>query len=230
MKNLKFLAILFTVTFFHNGYSQIVAGSGRSITGQDLLMSVESGTVVGSPYLDDKLAYGTVILEDDTSLTYFMRYNILNDQIEFSTVNDVAELKSMPYDSSLIFKLGDKRFQYLDFEDQQNGLSGIFEIVEVFDDKNKLLKKYTKTVVKPEGLNQTSYSNKQDPRIVSKEAFYSLEDGALNAIENHKRRSLKYFDSSKEKQLKDFIKDRNIDFDDDGKGLAEIIAYYRSIK
>ena len=136
----------------------------------------------------------------------------------------------MPYNPNLVFMLGDKKFQYIDFTNQKNGASGIFEIIKIYDQENLLVKKHIKSIVNPEEKDQTTYSTKQDPRIVSKTSFYYVEDGVLNEIENHKKRSLSSLEESKEKQLKNFIRDRDIDFDDDGKGLAELIAYYRSIK
>jgi hypothetical protein len=230
MKTIHNSILLLAALFSCISFAQIPSGSGRLISAQDLLMSMDSGKFVGSPYLDENLSYGTVLLDGNKSANYYMRYNVLNDQIEFGDKNETSKLKAMPNDPSAIFILGDAKFQYLDFANQKNGVSGIFEIIKIYDQENLLVRKYTKSIRQPEEKDQTSYSPNPDPKIVSKTEFYFVENGNLNIIVNNKKRALKSLDDSKQKELKKFIKNRDINFDDNGKGLAELIAYYRNIK
>lgn len=230
MKSTKHILFLVTLMFSTFAIGQIVAGNSKTLTAQDLLMSYDSGKVDGSPYLSSTLEYGTVKFNNGTADSYFMRYNIYNDQIEFSKTNDESTLKGMPYDPSVVFGIADKNFQYIDFSDQNEKLAGIFEIIKIYDQNNLLVRKYTKRIQEPEGASKSSYSSNSKSRFVSDEKFYLIQDDAIVNIDNHKRRSLNAFDDSKEKELKNFIKERDIDFDDDGKGLAEVVAYYRSLQ
>jgi hypothetical protein len=231
MKNLILPLLLIAFGISSNAQS-IIAQNAQPLNSQDLMLSKSSNKVEGSAYLndDDTLMPGLVLVGSDKKATYFMRYNVLNDRIEFSENMQGENLMAMPKQEDMVIQLRADKFQYLDFSNVDSDLKGYFKIIKAFDAENLLVAKYTKELVEPDEKAKSTYSTKQYARIVDSFDFYFIEDGDIMEVRNHKRRVLKSLDEDKEDEVKDFIKDRDIEFEDDGKGLAEVLAYYLSLK
>jgi|GEM_PF-2862821 len=231
MKNyLIFTLTLFTGLIIHAQQVNTVEGSDPSRT--FLVSQFVNGEIDGSPYLMDEWKQGIVLINGKFDSQYYMKYNVLEDRMEFSDNSSGQGARALAKEQSLIVQMDGRSFQYIDFSEQEGDLIGYFEIIKSFDSNNLLLKQIKKRVDQPNEIQRTGYSNasSQKPSIKTTTAFYYVEDGQVEEIQNHKKRSLRSLDDSKEKDLKMFIKDKNIDFDDDGLGLAELITYYRSIK
>lgn len=201
----------------------------RTISGEDLLIQSKDG-LIEEYYLNQELKISTVTFPNNVIENYWMRYNIFDDRIEFAHLENKDQLKIMINDPSLIFTIEDKKFQYLNFSDQSRYSKGIFEIIKRFDDTNVLVKKYTVKTLQPEEKNSSNYSSKTGPDIESETDFYYVENGQISKISNNKRKSTKDLDNSKQDLLNNYIKKNKVKFDDNGKGLSELITYYRSIK
>lgn len=175
----------------------------------------------GSPYIDEKLVEGLITLGNGSQQVFFMRYNVLDERIEFSQDKDPKTLKALPKIKDLVITLSGKTYQYLNID----GLpAGYFEIVKAFDKDTFLLVNHSKRI--QESQSKNSYSSSQRSRLISNMKVYFLSKGKVIKIDNHKRRSLNAFPESKQSELKDYIKKNKIKFTDDYRGLTALITKY----
>ena len=86
------------------------------------------GDYTGSPFLEEKLELGALILNGGDAQVFFMRYNVLEQRIEFSETNDVETLKMLPKEDNIVIQLNGKTYQYLNVGDLP---TGYYEIVKI---------------------------------------------------------------------------------------------------
>ncbi|WP_194851726.1 hypothetical protein [Nonlabens antarcticus] len=224
MKKLLLAVLLLIVQF---SFAQEDGGEKLPDVGGYYVNLKSGDKLEGNPYLNDTLTYGIVYRNGDPFANYYMRYNVLNDQIEFSSTSDGVELEAMPNDLSMAYEFNGSRFQYFDFS---NKINGIFEVLNIFTDSDFLIKKHMKSIYKPDKQDVNSYYSGRDPKISTKAKFYYVEDGKAIEVENNKNKVTKNLDNSNKNELKKFIKENDLNFDEDGMGLAKLLKYYSSIK
>jgi hypothetical protein len=202
-------------TNFYNQLSTEIKNNARDFT--------------GSPFIEENLQPGTLLLKggkvgEGEAPVYYMRYNVLEQRIEFSSTNDLESLKMLPKNSSIVVHLDGKTYQYININ---NLTAGYYEIVNEFDEHNQLVVGHIKNVHKVE--QQNSYNSSQKSRIRSSKRVYFLNNKNTVEIENHKRKSIKAFSTSSQSVLKKYIKQNNIKFDDDYQGLIAVINKYLAL-
>jgi hypothetical protein len=224
------LTLILSSFIYAQQVNNTVGGSNLSNTFQ--VSQFVTGQINGTPYLLDEWKQGLILINGKVDSQYYIKYNILEERMEFSdnVLGDGA--RALAKEQMLIVQLDGRSFQFIDFSEQVANLAGYFEIIKSFDAKNLLLKRVEKGLNQPNEIQRSGYatSDNQKPSITTKTAFYYVADGEIKEIQNHKKRSLKALNNTRESDLKAFIKEKDIDFDDDGNGLAELISYYRSIK
>jgi hypothetical protein len=181
----------------------------------------DRGDYTGSPFVEGNLELGTFILNGGDAQVFFMRYNVLEQRIEFSETNEVDTLKMLPKEDNILIQLAGKTYQYLNVG---NLPTGYYEIAKTFNEDTLLLVQHEKTIYKAEQSN--SYNSSQKSKLKSSEKIYFLDNKNAIEIENHKKRSVKAFPNSTQSQLKTYIKENNIKFNDDYKGLIALINKY----
>lgn len=203
--------------------------SAQNTTQVDLNLFQNSSVVVGddlrdykgSPYIDENLVEGVITLGNGNQQVYFMRYNVLDERIEFSQKNDPKTLKALPKIKDLVITLSGKTYQYLNIDSLP---AGYFEIIKAFDKDTFLLVNHSKRI--QESQSKNSYNSSQRSRLVSNQKIFFLSKEKVVKIDNHKKRSLNAFPESKQSDLKDYIKENKIKFSDDYKGLVAVISKY----
>ncbi|MFT4838889.1 MAG: hypothetical protein ACJAWA_001435 [Nonlabens sp.] len=181
----------------------------------------DRGDYTGSAFVEENLELGTFILNGGDAQVFFMRYNVLEQRIEFSETNEVDTLKMLPKEDNILIQLAGKTYQYLNVG---NLPTGYYEIAKTFNEDTLLLVQHEKTIYKAEQSN--SYNSSQKSKLKSSEKIYFLDNKNAIEIENHKKRSVKAFPNSTQSQLKTYIKENNIKFNDDYKGLIALINKY----
>jgi hypothetical protein len=178
-------------------------------------------TYSGNPFIEEDLKEGIVTIGEDNKQVFFMRYNVLDERIEFSKTNDVATLKALPKIEDLVILLGGKTYQYIESGNLQ---AGYYEIVKSFDADTFLLVEHDKKIMEVE--QKSSYNSGQKDKIRSSETIFFFDNKNAIEIDNHKKRSVDAFPESTQSELKSFIQDNKIKFNDDYKGLIAIIDKY----
>jgi ribosomal protein S20 len=182
------------------------------------------GNYTGSPFLEETLELGTLILNGGDAQVFFMRYNVLEQRIEFSDTNDVETLKMLPKEDNILIQLRGKTYQYLHLG---NLPTGYYEIAKTFDEDRLLLVQHKKIIYEVERRN--SYNSSQKSQIKSSEKMYFLDNKDAIEIENHKKHSVKAFPKSTQSVLKTYIKENKIKFNDDYKGLIALLNKYMTL-
>lgn len=178
-------------------------------------------TYSGSPFIEEDLKEGIVTTGEDNKQVFFMRYNVLDERIEFSKTNDVATLKALPKIEDLVVLLDGKTYQYIA---SGNLPAGYYEIVKAFDADTFLLVDHDKIIMEVE--LKSSYNSSQKSKIRSSETIFLFDNKNAIEIDNHKRRSVEAFPESTQSELKSYIKENKIRFNDDYKGLIALIDKY----
>jgi hypothetical protein len=181
----------------------------------------DRGDYTGSAFVEENLELGTFILNGGDAQVFFMRYNVLEQRIEFSETNEVDTLKMLPKEDNILIQLAGKTYQYLNVG---NLPTGYYEIAKTFNEDTLLLVQHEKTIYK--AVQSNSYNSSQKSKLKSSEKIYFLDNKNAIEIENHKKRSVKAFPNSTQSQLKTYIKENNIKFNDDYKGLIALINKY----
>jgi hypothetical protein len=232
MKNLFAIFMLVLAPFIAK--SQI-ATQGFSSNGSQLELNLYQNSSVtigedtraykGSPFVNEDLVEGVITTGEGNQQVFYMRYNVLDERIEFSKNNDLTTLKALPKTKDLVILLDGKTYQYLNVG---NLPSSYYEIIKAFDKDTLLLVKHSKRI--QEVQNKSSYNSSQKSKLVSSDEIYFLSNEKAVEIDNHKRRSLNAFPESSQSELKDYIKEKKIRFSDDYKGLEAIISKYLAMK
>jgi hypothetical protein len=181
----------------------------------------DRGDYTGSAFVEENLELGTFILNGGDAQVFFMRYNVLEQRIEFSETNEVDTLKMLPKEDNILIQLAGKTYQYLNVG---NLPTGYYEIAKTFNEDTLLLVQHEKTIYK--AVQSNSYNSSQKSKLKSSAKIYFLDNKNAIEIENHKKRSVKAFPNSTQSQLKTYIKENNIKFNDDYKGLIALINKY----
>lgn len=225
-----FLLLFAGTTVFSQGNFSLYRNNGNSLDTnfyKKLSTNVKNdrSNYVGSPFMDDALQLGTIVLNGKDTQSFYMRYNILKQRIEFSETNDEESLKMLPKEDKLIVKLNGKLIQYLNVG---NLPAGYYEIVKTFDEDTMLLVKHEKSVVTPQQKNSYAAAT-QKAKIRSSSSIFFIDNDTSMELDNHKKRSVKAFPKAKQSELKSYIKETKLKFNDDYKGLIALINKYRTM-
>jgi hypothetical protein len=185
--------------------------------------------VSGSPYFNDQAEQGLFIKEGGEKYSAYFKYNIFYDRMEFSESPTFSSSKMLPKTEDILIQMGTDLFKYLEVPTESNVLRGYFEILAMDGDRPAIIKKHEKFIMQIDRSRSNSYgTSKQGDKLRDRAETYYLNNGLAVEIENHKRRSLDAFPEKFEDQLKSFIKENRIKFDDDYRGLQEVVKeYYR---
>jgi len=226
------MAFLFSVTSVaqqqlrNNVSNESISISGNAIT------QFQRNEITGNPYLFDDWKSAVVILSGDNSNACLVNYNVLKERMEFTDMSKSDVVKSLPLDNSIVINIDNRKFQYLKSNNPETVPSNYFEVIHEFDSNHRLLKLHSKTLDESLVSVKSGYSTtnlKQQPSIQSYSALFMANGENFTLIENHKRRIVKSLDESKKDELKSYIKNQDIDFDDDLEGLIKVLEYYISL-
>lgn len=179
------------------------------------------GDVTGNPFMEEKLELGSLILNGGVAQVFYMRYNVLEQRIEFSDTNNVETLKMLPRENNILIQLDGKTYQYLNLG---NLPAGYYEIVTTFDEDTLLLVHHNKNSYNIE--QKSSYNSSQKSKLKSSQKIYFLDNKNAIEIDNHIKRCLKAFPKSTQPVLKTYIKENKLKFNDDYKGLIALLNKY----
>lgn len=169
--------------------------------------SIPYRLIKGSPYHNDNLVMGRIIIEDDT-LRKYLRYNSYTDEIEYVENNKVLALAD-PQQVSAVFVNGIK-YTYESYSKNFKVNKGFF--VVLVDGNCRLLKREIVTF-KPEEPPKTSFHQKTPHRFVkqSPDFYYSCPNQVLEPFTGTGLQ-LRKLASGDLRSIEDFIRDNKIKF------------------
>lgn len=213
------ILILAIFTFFSSKGQVQINDSGNH--GLMLITTKESDrmkNVEGSPYLNEDFQYGKVMVEGKSPLQVFMRYDVLQENIEIKTDQKGEETYLLPRNEKTVYAIGPDKFSYdqIYFEGQK--IFGYF--VNLYDGEQFRLLKKPSTRMTEAVKAKTGYDRDRPAEIVIEEEFYIVKaNGEVENVQLKHRDIKKAFDSGR---AKSFLSDNKIRSEQD---LISFISY-----
>lgn len=182
--------------------------------------------IEGSPFLNDDFVEGSLITRD--SLMYQnvpLRYNIFKDEMEFLVESGSSPMIIGTPQNFLFFRINDKTFSYLAYNDGNTPKRGYFEVMN--QGECQILRRRHITYRDPEP--ERGYSPAQPASFVTRKDLFYVKTGGQTAEEIKLRRRdiLSVFDEKKD-EVSGFVSENNLSYrsaDD----LVKIAEFYNQI-
>lgn len=215
----KVLVLFFVVFASVVSYSQVAINSQVAISdsGNHSLMLISTkenpnlNKLNGSPYLQNEFQYGTVEIEGKEPLLVFLRYDVVQEQIEIKTDSDSDDVYVLPKNESAIYIIEGKTFIFDQIVANGNKVSGYF--INYYDGETfKLLKKPFAKV--NEAMKaKTGYDKDRPARIEIDEKYYVInQEGQVLDVRLRHRDIKKSFNSDR---AKNYLSDNKIRSEED---------------
>ena len=193
--------------------------------------TTELNGVRGEPYYKTEPIEGMIITEDNKKFSSFIKYNIYFDRMEFSENSSFETAKKLPLDPDLLIQLDTEIFRYLDIKTNKGNKSGYFQILAMSHGRPAIIKKHLQIIIEPSLSSKSSYGlSKNLRKLRSFSEIYYIDNGKAFYIQNHQIKSLDSFPQKYQGQLKEFIKLKNLKFEDDYRALQELVKEYYRLK
>ncbi|RIV72012.1 hypothetical protein [Flagellimonas aequoris] len=188
---------------------------------------------VGSPYLNENFVPCKVYYKDELVGNMYYRHNAYNDEIEIKDSSlpeenptSLATMKQL----KVVDQVTGQEISMMTYENKDELVkNGYFYIIDEGKDYNLLFKKNVKFT---EGTKPVNSMVRPTPNKFSQFVeFYYMKDGAKFAqlIPTNKGKFVKTFGSANEEELKDYIKEQNINLKDEN-DLIKVFNYLNSNK
>lgn len=182
----------------------------------------------GTPYMNESFLPGEIYHKNKLIANQIpMRYNALMDEMEFKTTFETPDeessalLKSVDIDVRILN-------QVFTFVPYQGGVEkgGYFEVL-LEDKSHDLFKKYKKKYT-PEKKAETSITRDVPAKFTDDPAYFLVRpDGKFIELPSKNKKFLEAF-ISKEKEIKEFIKDNKLSIKEE-KDIIRIVKHYNSL-
>ncbi len=177
----------------------------------------------GSIFTTSNFQDASVIHEKSGTFDAKLRYNILNDAIEFESKSGIVEITKDP---TVHTRIDNDYFYYCNFKNELGvNNSGYFVLVELTD-RYRIYKKHALRFQEPQ--ESTLTTEKVKGRITVLTTYYLEESGVIVKLPKNKRSMLATF-SDKEDELKQYIKKAKIRLGKE-EDLIRFIARYNALK
>jgi len=189
-------------------------------------LKIPESKLEGTPYLWDSYKSGKLLLKENKLIKNFeFNYNVYNNRIEFKkngelmAIDDPSKIDMIVYDQN-------KVLEYKKYRNKKNSTKAAFMRLLV-DGKVKLYKKFECQLLEP-NYNEALMVGDKDYQLKHGHSFYMQKDeGVLNKIKVRKRKILKYL-GDKKNEVRQFIKENNLDVDKEY-DLQKIFIFYNNL-
>jgi hypothetical protein len=172
----KILVFIFGIGIFSTftATAQIVQDTGNHSLMLIQTKNTADETVEGTPYLNDNFQPGTFTLEGKEPTNAFLRYNIVNEEMEIKTELHGEETYKLPVNNKATYQLGNEHYVFRNLKIDGNLVKGYFK--EHYNgEKVSLYEKLIATTSEPVKA-QTAYQKDKPARIVIEERFFLMFD------------------------------------------------------
>lgn len=169
----------------------------------------------GSPYENENFQVGKITMEGNKPVTAFLRYDVLNDDMEIKTELNGEDIYVLPNKKITEYSIGANRFLYQSLQHDGKLIEGYFK--EYFKGENvRLLTRLTAIVTEPYKA-KTGYEKDRPSQIIIQENYFlSFKDGRVEEVKLKEKDFKKalpsskavnsYFSDNKLRDLEDYIK------------------------
>lgn len=213
----KILAITIGLGFFgtYATTAQIVQDTGNHSLMLIQTKSTGDEIVEGTPYLNDNFQHGTFTLEGKEPTNAFIRYNVVNEEMEIKIELNGEDTYLLPVNNKAKYQIGTDNYVFTNLKIDGRLIKGYFKEHYV-GEKVSLYEKLIATTSEPVKA-QTAYQKDKPARIVMEERFFlvfnngKVEEVRLktkdfkNALPDSKAVN-SYLSDNKVKSIEDFTK------------------------
>ncbi len=153
-----------------------------------------------------------------------MRYNAFADEIEIKKDMSTTDYGALIKDPNIFVKMNFDIYVFVPFQGS-NEKGGYFNVLS--DGKTYDLYKKTKSVFREARKARTSYESDTPPSFVKNTTYYLVQKGTFLEMPTSKSKIIKMMDSKK-KEIKEYVKQNNIDVDKEG-DLIKLVSYFDSL-
>jgi len=221
-KNVLLCAVIAIATM-HN--SDGFAQSAKDITGKNWTQLNKYSEVIGSPFLYDDWAPGTIKFADQQQIRVEnLKYDLYNDVLLFKNEKEEVMEVAEPILEFTITYMKDSKTVQKTFRSgfkasNDNTTQSFYEIL--FDGQTKLVKRIGKTIVEEKEYNATTSIRK----LVDKPSYFIANTTNMPIAISKNEKSILGAVGDKITELKTFIKDNKLNLKNDG-DVVKLLTYY----
>lgn len=202
--------------------AQIDDGSGHSMQLLQPKKNENMNSVQGSPYLYDDFRFGTVTIEGKDPLKVFLRYDVMNENMEIKTDTNDKKVYVLPLAQKAEYIIGSDAFEFRSIKNEGSKISGYFRKHHQGENVS-LFEKLSASLTEPVKA-KTGYDKDKPAQIVIKEEFYILfDDGLAKNVRLKEKDFKKALPSSK--AVNAYVSDNRIKSVED---FAEMLRWYNN--
>ncbi len=181
--------------------------------------------IQGSPYTYNGFNPTQVYYKDENMGTLFYRYNALNEEIEIKQSIQEQGVRALGRDKRISIRVDGKPMSFKTFIDRNNTTMNGYLVHLVDGEKFDLYRRVR--VIFSEGQKAQNSFVKAVPAKFSQFTEFYVQKNVVDRIDElieKRRKILKMVDGEKRDELKEFIKERNLDVKDE-QDLIQIFQY-----
>ncbi len=187
--------------------------------------TMEWESFAGSPYTNNDYKPAELFYKDEKVGPVYYRYNALNEEIEIKESPVQEGLRGLSRDKNIILKVEGNPMRFMTFIDKEGKtLNGY--LTQLVDGKNFDLYKRTRVKFTEGSKSSNSFVKDTPGRFSQFEEYYIQKTGVdrIDELVPKKGKLYNQMDSDQKAGLKAFIKENDLDLDND-KDLMSIILY-----
>lgn len=200
--------------------AQINDGSGHSMQLLQTKKNENMNSIQGSPYLHDDFRFGTVTLDGKETLEVFLRYDVLNENMEIKTDKSDDKIFVLPLAKKAGYQIGADAFEFRSIIHEGKKIKGYFRQHHQGGNVS-LLEKLSASLTEPVKA-KTGYDKDKPAQIVIKEEYYLLfNDGSAKNVRLKEKDFKKALPASK--AVNAYVSDHKVRSVDD---FAKMLQWY----
>lgn len=176
--------------------------------------SDDAAELEGTPYMNDNFQPGTFTIEGKAPAKAFLRYNVVNEEMEIKTELNGTDTYLLPGNSKATYQIGSNNYVFRNLQIDGSLVKGYF-IEHYKGESLSLYEKLTATTTEPEKA-QTAYHKDKPGRIVMEDRFFlEFDNGNVQEVKLRTRDFKKalpnskavnsYLSDNKVKSIEDYI-------------------------
>ncbi|MCF4102760.1 hypothetical protein L1I30_13865 [Gillisia sp. M10.2A] len=217
-------AVFLTLTFigYSQGFNPFDAGNSRN---QIQTKSSITNDLEGSPYFEDQFSPGIIQEEGVKNQTAYIRYNVVDDQIEVKVGPSQTEIYILPRQQKFTYKLKDYYYALGSYKVKDVGVINGF-IINYYSSDNIIFIAKPSSKVIPGQIAKTGYEKAKPATLDIDVNYYIGQPGSTFEEVRLKEKDFKKLLGDKKGMKEYFDNNRIKDIED----VVNMLKYYDTIK
>ncbi len=191
-------------------------------------VSLTLDDIEGTIYLNEKFNLGTLAYGGQALKKLHMRYDAYNDEVEIKESAATEEVQALIKDAELSCSLNGSTFIFTTMVDADNNERSGY-LIPLYEGKKYSLYERRSKEFKEGKPAKTSHGTSFPNRFVDAFEYYvKIEEGILEFVKANKKDLIAVFGKEREKRIKEYIKDKRINLNDQG-DLIDLFSFANTL-